>query len=208
MIWISVSPEWFRTSSWASLLSACPPNSFFFNGSCFFYLPPKGTGFIDLSVDEGKKIEGEGSPKWSTSLSLSLLASDRCRLLRARLWDIESVDEFDYILGRIFDQIKSFDSPRIAVNFTRGKRSKWSPISTVNCPSACSFTSVLNLRKRIVEQQFLTVGNTNEYTLIYKPLADVPPSKHVSDHWHQQSDPSCISGREVSFRTTEQSFHL
>ncbi|CAF4122715.1 unnamed protein product [Rotaria sordida] len=37
----------------------CPLGSFFYNGSCYFYLPPKqidnlkGIGFIDVSVDEG-----------------------------------------------------------------------------------------------------------------------------------------------------------
>ncbi len=33
---------------------------------------------------------------------------------------------------------------------------------------------VLNLRKQINEQQYLSIGNTNEYTLIYKPLFDLP----------------------------------
>jgi hypothetical protein len=50
-----------------------------------------------------------------------LLASNRCRLLHAKLWDIETVNEFDYVLARIYDQTQSFDSPRIAVNFTMGK---------------------------------------------------------------------------------------
>ncbi len=41
------------------LIVACPPGSFFYNGSCYFYLPPKqfdnlkGIGFSDISVDEG-----------------------------------------------------------------------------------------------------------------------------------------------------------
>jgi hypothetical protein len=41
------------------LILACPPGSFFYNGSCYFYLPPKqiedlkGIGFSDVSVDEG-----------------------------------------------------------------------------------------------------------------------------------------------------------
>lgn len=35
------------------------------------------------------------------------------------------------------------------------------------------FSLVLNLKRRLAEQQFLTVGNTNEYSLIYKPLADL-----------------------------------
>lgn len=32
---------------------------------------------------------------------------------------------------------------------------------------------MLNLKKRLAEQQFLTIGNTNEYSLIYKPLSDL-----------------------------------
>jgi hypothetical protein len=38
---------------------ACPLDSFFYNGSCYFYLPPKqidnlkGIGLGDVSVDEG-----------------------------------------------------------------------------------------------------------------------------------------------------------
>jgi len=54
----------------------------------------------------------------------SFLASDRCRMIRADLWDIESVAEFDHIIGYVYQQIQSYDSPRIAVNFTRGKRCK------------------------------------------------------------------------------------
>ena len=48
------------------LILACPPGSFFYNGSCYFYLPPKqiedlkGIGFSDVSVDEGIKYT---SPK-------------------------------------------------------------------------------------------------------------------------------------------------
>jgi hypothetical protein len=40
----------------------CPLGSFFYNGSCYFYLPPKpidnlkGIRFDDVSADEGKKI--------------------------------------------------------------------------------------------------------------------------------------------------------
>jgi hypothetical protein len=39
----------------------CPLGSFFYNGSCYFYLPPKpidnlkGIRFNDVSADEGKK---------------------------------------------------------------------------------------------------------------------------------------------------------
>jgi hypothetical protein len=53
------------------------------------------------------------------------LASNRCRLLRAKLWDIETINEFDYVLGRIYSQTQSFDSPRIAINFTIGKHCKF-----------------------------------------------------------------------------------
>jgi hypothetical protein len=56
------------------------------------------------------------------------VASNRCRLLHAKLWDIESINEFDYVLGRIYHQTQSFDSPRIAVNFTLGKRCKFREI--------------------------------------------------------------------------------
>ncbi|CAF1495996.1 unnamed protein product, partial [Adineta steineri] len=83
--------------------------------------------------------------------------SNRCHLLHAKLWDIESVNEFDYVLAHIYDQTQSFDSPRIAVNFTKGKY-------------------ILKLEKRMGEQQFLSVGNINDYSLIYKPLPDVPPA--------------------------------
>ena len=43
------------------LTTDCPPTSFFYNGSCYFYLPPKqldtlnGIGLGDVSVDEGTK---------------------------------------------------------------------------------------------------------------------------------------------------------
>ena len=44
------------------IIVACPPGSFFYNGSCYFYLPPKqldemkGIGFSDVSVDEGTEF--------------------------------------------------------------------------------------------------------------------------------------------------------
>jgi hypothetical protein len=63
-------------------------------------------------------------PLVSTDVASCFLASARCHLLRAQLWDIESIDEFDFILARIYRQTQSFDSPRIAVNFTRGQRCK------------------------------------------------------------------------------------
>jgi hypothetical protein len=36
------------------------------------------------------------------------------------------------------------------------------------------FFLVLNLRKKIHEQQYLAISNTNEYSVIYKPLLDLP----------------------------------
>jgi hypothetical protein len=45
--------------------------------------------------------------------------------LHAKLWDIETINEFDYVLARIYSQTQPFDSPRIAVNFTIGKRRKF-----------------------------------------------------------------------------------
>lgn len=42
-----------------SEILVCPLGSFFYNGSCYYYLPPKqvdelkGIGFGDVSVDEG-----------------------------------------------------------------------------------------------------------------------------------------------------------
>ena len=33
---------------------------------------------------------------------------------------------------------------------------------------------VLQLKKSTTEQQYLNVGNNNDYSLIYKPLSDVP----------------------------------
>ncbi|CAF4537778.1 unnamed protein product [Rotaria sp. Silwood2] len=83
--------------------------------------------------------------------------ANRCRLLKAELWDIETINEFDYVLGHIYEQTQSFDSPRIAVNFTMGKH-------------------LLNLQQRMGEQQFISVGNRNDYSLIYKPLPDIPPA--------------------------------
>ncbi len=57
--------------------------------------------------------------------SFFLLAANHCRLLHAKLWDIETINEFDYVLARIYSQTQPFDSPRIAVNFTIGKRRKF-----------------------------------------------------------------------------------
>ncbi|CAF3918307.1 unnamed protein product [Rotaria magnacalcarata] len=123
-----------------NLAMMCPSGSFFYNGSCYFYLPPKqiddtnGIRFNDVSVDE---------------------AAARCRLLRATLWDIETIDEFSFVLNRIYTETQSYDSPRIAVNFTQGRR-------------------LLNLRKKINEQQYLFISNINQYSLIYKPLISLP----------------------------------
>ena len=36
------------------------------------------------------------------------------------------------------------------------------------------FYLVLNLRKKVHEQQYLSISNTNDYLLIYKPLFDLP----------------------------------
>jgi hypothetical protein len=33
---------------------------------------------------------------------------------------------------------------------------------------------VLNLGKKVNEQQYLSISNTNDYSLIYKPLFDLP----------------------------------
>ncbi|CAF3425275.1 unnamed protein product, partial [Rotaria sp. Silwood2] len=79
----------------------------------------------------------------------------RCHLLHAKLWDMESIDEFTFVLNRIYTETQSYDSPRIAINFTQGRR-------------------LLNLRKKIIEQQYLFISNINEYSLIYKPLIDFP----------------------------------
>lgn len=54
------------------------------------------------------------------------LAAKRCRLLTAELWDIENLDEFVFILNQIYSQTQTYDSPRIAVNFTRGRSRKLS----------------------------------------------------------------------------------
>jgi hypothetical protein len=54
------------------------------------------------------------------------LAAHHCRLLRAKLWDIETLDEFAFVLDRIYIQTQSFDSPRIAVNFTKGRHREFS----------------------------------------------------------------------------------
>jgi hypothetical protein len=72
-------------------------------------------------MDEGREEEEVDCEKDETFV---LLAAARCRLLRAQLWDIETIDEFDYILARIYSQTQSFASPRIVVNFTIGKDRK------------------------------------------------------------------------------------
>jgi hypothetical protein len=36
------------------------------------------------------------------------------------------------------------------------------------------FFLVLNLRKKMNEQQYLSISNNNEYILIYKPLFELP----------------------------------
>ena len=64
-------------------------------------------------------------------MEFELLAANRCRVLHAKLWDIETINEFDYVLARIYAQTQKFDSPRIAVNFTNGKRR----MSTTNSSS-------------------------------------------------------------------------
>ena len=112
--------------------------------------------------------------KQRIDLPFSSLASNLCRPMRAKLWDIDSVEEFDYILHRIYSQVQSFDSPRIAVNFTHGRHRTCS--STCNVVIVVPVFSVLNLRTRIGEQQYLSVGNTNDFSLLYKPLSDIPPS--------------------------------
>ncbi|UJR36793.1 hypothetical protein I4U23_029507 [Adineta vaga] len=127
------------------LSSNCPMGSFFYNGSCYFYLPPKqinnikGIRFDDVSVTE---------------------AASHCRLLRSNLWDIDTIDEFAFVLDRIYNETPSLDSPRIAVNFTQGRR-------------------LLKLRQRASDQQNLFLSNTNEYSLTYKPLYDLP-AKNLS----------------------------
>ena len=73
-----------------------------------------------------------------------VLASARCRFFRAKLWDIETVNEFDYVIGRIYNQMQSFDSPRIAVNFTQGKHGKFNFLSVwyVTIVLACSIKTL------------------------------------------------------------------
>lgn len=101
------------------------------------------------------------------------LAANHCRLLRAKLWDIETLDEFAYVLDRIYLQTQSFDSPRIAVNFTRGRYCKFLFYKKTKQNSFCFFL-VLNLRKKTKQEQYLSISNINEYSLIYKPLFDLP----------------------------------
>lgn len=61
--------------------------------------------------------------------------------------------------------------------------SPWiSPMANVVCSHETAlfsndwFLLVLHLKKRLGEQQFISVGNTNDYSLIYKPLPDLPPA--------------------------------
>ncbi|CAF1057526.1 unnamed protein product [Adineta steineri] len=128
-----------------NIAMSCPLGSFFYNGSCYFYLPPKqiinmkGIRFDDVSASE---------------------AASHCRLLHSQLWDIETIDEFAFVLDQIYTQTQSFDSPRIAINFTQGR-------------------NLLKLRKKSSGEQYVFISNTNEYSLIYKPLYDLP-SKDLS----------------------------
>jgi hypothetical protein len=49
----------YQTEILIDFIIACPLGSFFYNGSCYFYLPPKQIdhlkeiGFNDISADEG-----------------------------------------------------------------------------------------------------------------------------------------------------------
>ncbi len=67
-------------------------------------------------------------------LKIFLLAANRCRLLRAKLldreiraelWDIETIKEFNYVFTHIYSQTPPDDSLLIAVNFTKGKLGKF-----------------------------------------------------------------------------------
>jgi hypothetical protein len=58
------------------------------------------------------------------------LAANYCRafygeLFDAELWDIETIDEFDYVLAGIYNQTELNKQPHIAVNFTSGRRRKF-----------------------------------------------------------------------------------
>jgi hypothetical protein len=50
---------------------------------------------------------------------------DRCPSSRTELWDIETIDEFDNISARIYNQTPPNYSFRLAVNFTNGRRRKF-----------------------------------------------------------------------------------
>ena len=144
--------------------------------SIFHRNKPMTSKVLALQMSLSMKVIEHGSEENQPRHSF-ILAASRCHLLRARLWDIESINEFDYVLARIYAQTQKFDSPRIAVNFTNGKRRELIDSMRVFPHHGwIVFFLVLHLQRRLGEQQFLSVGNTNDYSLIYKPLPDLPPS--------------------------------
>lgn len=86
------------------------------------------------------------------------LAAKRCRWIGADLWDIETINELFVVLNRIYRQTRSFDNPRIAVNWTQGKE-------------------ILQLQKRINEAKEISISSTNDYAIVYRPLIHLPAKK-------------------------------
>lgn len=95
------------------------------------------------------------------------LAANLCNFpLHDKLWDIETVDEFDYVLFEIYRKMAPSSSALIIVNFTEGAAGKYElkPYLIYRI----YFIIVLNLQ-RDKGTQNISVGNTTNYLLTYEP---------------------------------------
>lgn len=116
---------------------ACPMGSFFDLGSCYFYL---SSNRLDLSVDQGKWTNESVNER---PVVFDHLAAKRCRFVG------------HWVNGRVHCHSQSFENPRIAVNWTRGRE-------------------ILQLQQRINQAQEISISTTHDYTIVYKPLSHVP----------------------------------
>ncbi|CAF0878662.1 unnamed protein product, partial [Didymodactylos carnosus] len=101
-----------------------------------------GMRFKQAIIDAIQKLD---------SLSIT---SKRCSLINASLWDIDTVNEFEYVLSHIYAKTGLYDSPRIAIQFQNGKK-------------------VLRLqktRKNITAESTVTISDDLPYSLTYKTL--------------------------------------
>lgn len=157
------------------LFLACPPGSFFYNGSCYFYLPPKqtdslkGLGFTDVSVDEGN---------WVRKSSIDEIRYFSRKSMSTFTCSIMGYWKYQWI--RLCTRTNLFSNTKIWQSSYCSEFYEWktSCVTKIELISLLKwhFFLVLHLKKRLGEQQFLSVGNTNDYSLIYKPLPDLPPA--------------------------------